>query len=195
MRTSSRYYERMSRIGRLPIAIREGVQIALSPGNEVHVRGPRGALSVRVDPDITVRIGSGQVAVTRPSDQKRHRARHGLYRALIQNMVTGVTEGYKKELEIIGVGTRAEVKRGVLEVAVGFSHPVFFVAPPEVTVTADPGRRGQAPRITVEGVDKQLVGQVAAKIRSIRPPEPYKGKGIRYVGEEVRRKAGKTAAK
>lgn len=185
----------MSRIGRLPVAIGEGVQVTVSPSNEVNVKGPKGSLSVRVDPGIAVRIDKDEVHVERPSDQKRHRAQHGLYRALIQNMVTGVTRGYKKELEIIGVGSRAEVKKGVLELALGFSHPVFFVAPPEVTVTADPGRRGQAPKVTIEGIDKQMVGQVAAKIRSIRPPEPYKGKGVRYLGEDVRRKAGKTAAR
>ena len=185
----------MSRIGRLPIAFGKEVQVTLSAGNQVQVRGPKGVLSIDVNPDITVRIGEGIVVVERPSDLKRHRAQHGLYRALIQNMVTGVTRGYRKELEIIGVGSRAEMKRGVLELALGFSHPVFFVAPPEVTVTADPGRRGQAPKVTVEGIDKQMVGQVAAKIRSIRPPEPYKGKGVRYVGEDVRRKAGKTAAR
>ncbi len=185
----------MSRIGRLPIAIGEGVQVTVSPSNEVHVKGPKGGLSVRVDPGIAVRVDKDRVLVERPSDQKRHRAQHGLYRALIQNMVTGVTKGYKKELEIIGVGSRAEVKKGVLELALGFSHLVFFVAPPEITVTADPGRRGQAPKVTIEGIDKQMVGQVAAKIRSVRPPEPYKGKGVRYVGEDVRRKAGKTAAR
>ena len=185
----------MSRIGRLPIAITQGVAVSVSGDNEVQVTGPKGTLSMAVGPDITVRCADGHVFVDRPSDQKRHRAQHGLYRSLIQNMVTGVTRGYKKELEIIGVGARAELKNGVLELALGFSHPVFFVAPPEIKVTADPGRRGTAPRVTIEGIDKQMVGQVAAKIRSLRPPEPYKGKGIRYVGEDVRRKAGKTAAK
>ena len=179
----------------MPIAVGEGVRVTVSSGNEVRVQGPRGALSLVVSPYLSVRVDGGTVVVERRSNLKRHRAQHGLYRALIQNMVTGVTKGYRKDLEIIGVGSRAEVRKGVLELAVGFSHPVFFVAPPEVTVTADPGRRGQAPRVTVEGIDKQMVGQVAAKIRAIRPPEPYKGKGVRYVGEDVRRKAGKTAAR
>ena len=185
----------MSRIGRLPVDIAQGVEVTLGSGNRVSVRGPKGALDVTVSPDITVTVEEGRVLLARHSDQKRHRASHGLYRALIQNMVTGVTEGYKKELEVVGVGARAEMKSGVLELALGFSHPVYFVAPPEVSVTADPGRRGQAPTVTIEGIDKQLVGQVAAKIRALRPPEPYKGKGIRYRGEDVRRKAGKTAAR
>ena len=185
----------MSRIGRLPITIEKGVKVTITSGNEVRVEGPKGVLSVAVNPEITVSLEGDVVQVSRPSDLKRHRAQHGLYRALIQNMVTGVTQGYKKELEIIGVGSRAEVKGGVLELGLGFSHPVFFVPPPEVTVSAVPGRRGQAPKVSIEGIDKQLVGQVAAKIRSIRPPEPYKGKGVRYLGEDVRRKAGKTAAR
>ncbi len=184
----------MSRIGLLPIAIDKGVQISVTSGNEVRVKGPKGELCTQVNLDITVRVEADTVTVHRPSNLKRHRSQHGLYRALIQNMVIGVTRGYKKELEVIGVGARAAMKQGVLELAVGFSHPVYFVAPSEVNVTADPGRRGQAPRVTIEGIDKQLVGQVAAKIRGLRPPEPYKGKGIRYVGEDVRRKAGKTAA-
>ena len=185
----------MSRIGRLPIALSKGVAVDVTAGNEVVVTGPKGTLSLSVSPDITVNVEGDQVLVGRPSDQKRHRAQHGLYRALIQNMVTGVLEGYRKTLEVVGIGTRAEMKNGVLELALGFSHPVYFVAPPEVTVRADPGRRGMTPKVTVEGIDKQIVGQVAAKIRAIRPPEPYKGKGVRYLGEDVRRKAGKTAAK
>jgi len=177
------------------VTITEGVSVALLPDNTVKVTGPKGELSTAVDASFTIRIEDNRVHVERPSDQKRHRSRHGLYRALIQNMVTGVSQGYKKELEIIGVGSRAQMKSGVLELALGFSHPVFFVAPPEVTISADPGRRGRAPRVTIEGIDKQMVGQVAAKIRAIRPPEPYKGKGVRYLGEDVRRKAGKTAAR
>lgn len=185
----------MSRIGKLPIAINSGVKIDVASNNLVKVSGPKGELSLHVDPDIAVEVEADQILVKRPTDQKRHRSMHGLYRSLIQNMVTGVSDGYKKELEVIGVGYRAEVKNGVLELALGFSHPIYFLPPEGITITADPGRRGQNPKITVEGIDKQMVGQVAAKIRSLRPPEPYKGKGVRYVGEYVRRKAGKTAAR
>ena len=185
----------MSRKGRSPVTIPDGVSATVLADNSVKVKGAKGELKVPVHSGFDIRIDGNTLSVHRPSDQKRHRSLHGLYRALIQNMVTGVSKGYKRELEIIGVGTRAEMKKGVLELSLGFSHPVYFVAPPEVTVSADPGRRGIAPRITIEGIDKQLVGQVAAKIRAIRPPEPYKGKGVRYVGEDVRRKAGKTAAR
>ena len=185
----------MSRIGKLPIAINSGVKIDVASNNLVKVSGPKGELSLHVDPDIAVEVEADQILVKRPTDQKRHRSMHGLYRSLIQNMVTGVSDGYKKELEVIGVGYRAEVKNGVLELALGFSHPIYFLPPEGITITADPGRRGQNPKITVEGIDKQMVGQVAAKIRSLRPPEPYKGKGVRYIGEYVRRKAGKTAAR
>ena len=134
------------------------------------------------------------VIVERPTEQQRHRAMHGLYRSLIDNAVIGVSEGYKKQLELIGVGYRAEVSNGVLELALGFSHPIFFLPPDGITITAETVR-GRNPQITIEGIDKQMVGQVAAKIRGLRPPEPYKGKGVRYVGEYVRRKAGKTAAR
>ena len=185
----------MSRIGKLPIAIASEVKINIASNNLVTVSGPKGELLLQVDPDIIVEVEAEQIHVKRPTDQKRHRAMHGLYRSLLQNMVTGVSEGYKKELEVIGVGYRAEVKNGVLELALGFSHPIYFLPPEGITITADPGRRGKNPMITVEGIDKQMVGQVAAKIRSLRPPEPYKGKGVRYVGEYVRRKAGKTAAR
>lgn len=185
----------MSRIGKLPIAIGSGVNVDVAPNNLVKVTGPKGELSLQVNPDIMVEVGDGQVLVNRPTDQKRHRSMHGLYRALIHNMVTGVTEGYRRQLEIIGVGYRAEVKNGVLELALGFSHPIYFLPPEGVTITAESGGRGRNPLVTIEGIDKQMVGQVAAKIRALRPPEPYKGKGVRYVGEYVRRKAGKTAAR
>ncbi len=185
----------MSRIGKLPIAIESNVNIDVASNNLVKVSGPKGELSLHVDPDIVVEVEEGQILVKRPTDQKRHRSMHGLYRSLIQNMVIGVSEGYKKELEVIGVGYRAEVNNGVLELALGFSHPIYFLPPEGITISADPGRRGKNPMITVEGIDKQMVGQVAAKIRALRPPEPYKGKGVRYVGEYVRRKAGKTAAR
>ena len=185
----------MSRIGRLPIAVPDGVTVTVDKSNTVLVRGPRGELHQEVDLDISVEQEDGAVLVKRPSEQKRHKSLHGLYRSLLFNMVLGVTQGFRKELEIVGVGSRAEVNNGVLELALGFSHAIFFVPPQDVTVTADAGRRGQNPKITIEGNDKQIVGQVAAKIRALRPPEPYKGKGVRYVGEYVRRKAGKTAAR
>ncbi|MFQ5568784.1 MAG: 50S ribosomal protein L6 [Rhodothermales bacterium] len=185
----------MSRIGKLPIEIGSDVTIDVAPNNLVKVSGPKGELSLRVDPDIKVEVGDGEVLVKRPTDQKRHRSMHGLYRALIFNMITGVTNGYQKKLEVIGVGYRAELKNGVLELALGFSHPIYFLPPEGVTISVEPGGRGKNPIITVDGIDKQMVGQVAAKIRALRPPEPYKGKGVRYVGEYVRRKAGKTAAR
>jgi len=185
----------MSRIGKLPIVLGSNVTATVASNNFVTVTGPRGKLQLQVDPEISVEVLIDKILVKRPTDQKRHRSMHGLYRSLIQNMVTGVTDGYKKELEVIGVGSRAEVTNGILELALGFSHPIYFLPPEGITVSADPGGRGRNPRITIEGTDKQMVGQVAAKIRSLRPPEPYKGKGVRYVGEYVRRKAGKTAAR
>ena len=151
-------------------------------------------MTLQVDPDIDVKQEGDEIVVTRPTDQKRHRAMHGLYRSLIDNMVVGVTEGYKKELEVIGVGYRAQLQNGVLELALGFSHPVYFLAPEGIDISVDT-KRGKNPIVIIEGVDKQMVGQVAAKIRALRPPEPYKGKGVRYVDEYVRRKAGKTAAR
>lgn len=184
----------MSRIGKLPVELKTGVDVNVSDRNLVVVKGPKGELSLQVDPDISVDVQDGKVAVTRPTDQKRHRAMHGLYRSLIANMVTGVADGYRRELEIIGVGYRAAIANGVLELALGFSHPIYFLAPEGVTLSVD-ARRGKTPIVVVEGADKQQVGQVAAKIRALRPPEPYKGKGVRYVGEFVRRKAGKTAAR
>jgi large subunit ribosomal protein L6 len=147
-----------------------------------------------VDPDIILKVEEGELTVARPTEQKRHRAMHGLYRSLLANMVQGVSEGYKRELEIIGVGFRAAVTNGVLELALGFSHPIYFVPPEGIKIDVDT-KRGKNTFIMIEGVDKQMVGQVAAKIRSLRPPEPYKGKGVRYSDEYVRRKAGKTAAR
>jgi large subunit ribosomal protein L6 len=185
----------MSRIGKMPIQIGSGVTIDISTSNVVMVKGPKGELALQVDPDISVTLEDQKLLVGRPTNQKRHRALHGLYRSLINNMVLGVVTGYKKQLEVIGVGYRAEVNNGILELALGYSHPIYFMPPEGVTVTAETAGRGKPPVITVDGTDKQLVGQVAAKIRSMRPPEPYKGKGIRYVGEYVRRKAGKTAAR
>jgi large subunit ribosomal protein L6 len=184
----------MARIGSRPIPFEDEVTITVDDKNVVTVEGPKGTLSQQIDPDLTVEVGDGEVTVNRPTDQKRHRSLHGLSRSLLQNMVEGVTEGYKKELKIIGVGYRAEMSSGALELALGYSHPIFFLPPEEVTISVDSGR-GQDDIITVEGIDKELVGQVAAKIRSMRPPEPYKGKGVRYVDEHVPLKAGKTAAR
>ena len=184
----------MSRVGKLPIPLPKGVAVEVAPNNFVRVKGPKGELGMPVDPDIAFAIEDGTVTVERPTDQKRHRALHGLYRALLQNLVTGVSEGYRKQLEVIGVGYRAEVNNGVLELALGYSHPIYFLPPDGVKLSAQT-ERGKNPIVTVEGIDKQLVGQVAAKIRGLRPPEPYKGKGIRYTDETVRRKAGKTAAR
>jgi large subunit ribosomal protein L6 len=184
----------MSRIGKMPIEIGNKVTVDIAANNLVTMRGPKGELSLQVDPDIQVKQEDGQLIVSRPTDQKRHRALHGLYRALLQNMMTGVSNGYKKELEVIGVGYRAAVNNGVLELAVGFSHPIFFVPPKGIEISVDT-KRGKNAIIVIEGIDKQMVGQVAAKIRALRPPEPYKGKGLRYIDEFVRRKAGKTAAR
>ena len=184
----------MSRIGKLPILMPDGVTISVSDKNHVVVKGPKGELALSVDPDISIAEGEDGFEVTRPTDQKRHRSLHGLTRSLVANMVEGVTNGYKKELEVIGVGYRAEVTNGILEMALGFSHPIYFLPPDGITLTATTVR-GQSPRVVIEGIDKQLVGQVAAKLRALRPPEPYKGKGIRYSDEFVRRKAGKTAAR
>jgi large subunit ribosomal protein L6 len=184
----------MSRIGKLPIPVPAGVTVSVSDKNHVVVKGPKGELALAVDPDISIGEGEDGFTVTRPTDQKRHRALHGLTRSLVANMVEGVSNGYRKELEVIGVGYRAEVNNGVLELALGFSHPIYFLPPDGIEIGATTVR-GQSPRVTIEGIDKQLVGQVAAKIRDLRPPEPYKGKGIRYSDEFVRRKAGKTAAR
>ena len=182
----------MSRIGKEPITVPAGVEIKISDKNLVTVKGPKGELMQQVDPDLKVEQEDGQVVVTRPTDQKRHRSVHGLYRSLISNMVTGVSEGYVKELELVGVGYRASNTGQLLELTVGYSHPIMFYIPDEVKVAAAM-EKGKNPMIRLESHDKQLIGQVAAKIRAFRKPEPYKGKGIKFVGEELRRKAGKTA--
>ena len=184
----------MSRVGNLPIAIADKVTVDIGANNFVTVKGPKGELTLQVDPDIKLSLQEGELTVSRPTEQKRHKSMHGLYRSLIDNMVVGVSQGYKRELELIGVGYRASVAGDVLEMALGYSHPIFFVPPEGVSIEVDT-KRGKNTIITVTGIDKQVVGQVAAKIRSLRPPEPYKGKGVRYVGEYVRRKAGKTAAR
>lgn len=184
----------MSRIGKLPINLPEKVEVSVSSNNEVTVKGPKGSLSTLVDRDIIVSQNENTIVVERPTEQKRHKAMHGLYRSLINNMVVGVSEGYKESLELIGVGYKASMVGSVLELSLGYSHNIFLSMPNEVTATAVT-EKGKAPLITLESNDKQLIGQVAAKIRSLRKVEPYKGKGVRFVGEIVRRKAGKTASK
>ncbi len=184
----------MARIGSKPIELGDDVSLTVDAQNVVTASGPKGELSQQIDPEITVTINDDAVVVNRPTDQKRHRSLHGLSRSLIANMVEGVTEGYTKELTIIGVGYRAQVSNDALELALGYSHPIYFLPPDEVDIRVD-SSRGKNDVIIVEGIDKQLVGQVAAKIRSLRPPEPYKGKGVRYVDEHVPLKAGKTAAR
>ena len=184
----------MSRIGNQPITLKEGVEFSVDADNVVTVKGNKGTDSLKVHPNITVEKKDGEIVVNRTSDQKSDRSLHGLYRSLIDNMVTGVTEGYKKELEIIGVGYRASISNGVLEMNLGFSHPIYFVPPEGIDIEVDTKTK-KNPIIIVSGINKELVGQVSAKIRSLRPPEPYKGKGVRYVDEWVRRKAGKSAAK
>lgn len=184
----------MSRIGKKPIKLPDGVTVTVSKENVVSVKGPKGTLTQAVDSDIQVLIEDGSIVVKRPTEQKRHKALHGLYRSLISNMVLGVSQGYKKELELVGVGYKATAQGSVLELNLGYSHNIFFGLPNEIAVKAETPK-GKNPVVTLEGIDKQLIGQIAAKIKSLRPVEPYKGKGIRFVGEVVRRKAGKTAAK
>lgn len=184
----------MSRIGKLPISLPNNTEVTIGNDNVVTVKGPKGSLSTAVDKDIIVKEQDNQIVVERPTEQKRHKAMHGLYRSLINNMVVGVSQGYKEQLELVGVGYKATVQGNVLELALGYSHNIFMTLPEEVSATAVTDK-GKAPIITLESNDKQLIGQVAAKIRSLRKVEPYKGKGIRFVGEVIRRKAGKTASK
>ncbi len=183
----------MSRIGKLPIPIPEGVEIKIDKDNVVTVKGKLGTLQQKVHPDITVEIEDNQIVLKRPSEQKHHKSMHGLYRSLINNMVQGVSEGFKVEMILEGVGYKASVDGQVLDLSLGFSHNILFELPPEVKAEVKQERRS-APILTLTSFDKQLLGQVAAKIRSFRKPEPYKGKGIRFVGEEIRRKQGKQAA-
>ncbi len=184
----------MSRIGKAPVAIPSGVTITVNGDNVVTVKGPKGELKESIDRDITVTIADGQVVFARPTDQIRHRAMHGLYRSLVNNMVKGVTEGYKKDLELVGVGFKAANTGNLLDLALGYSHNIVFEIPKELKV-ATLTEKGQNPKIMLEGIDKQLIGQVAAKLRGLRKPEPYKGKGVKYAGEILRRKAGKAAGK
>jgi large subunit ribosomal protein L6 len=183
----------MSRIGNKPVSIPKGVTITFKDAI-VTVKGPKGELTQEIDRDITIEISETELTVKRPTEQIRHRAMHGLYRSLISNLVKGVTEGYKKELELVGVGFKASNQGNVLDLALGYSHNIIFQVPTELKV-ATTTEKGQNPKIFLEGSDKQLIGAVAAKLRSLRKPEPYKGKGVRYSDEVVRRKAGKAAGK
>ncbi|SBW01697.1 50S ribosomal protein L6 [uncultured Dysgonomonas sp.] len=184
----------MSRIGKLPINLPAGVNITVGKDNLVTVKGPKGELSQEVNPDIKVSVENGVLSVTRPSDEKAHRSLHGLYRSLINNMIVGVSEGYRKELELVGVGYRASNNGQILELSLGYTHNIFLMLPKEVSLETK-SERNKNPLIILESCDKQLIGQVCSKIRSFRKPEPYKGKGIRFVGEVIRRKSGKTAGK
>jgi large subunit ribosomal protein L6 len=183
----------MSRIGILPIKLPDGVTVNVNDSNEVLVKGPKGEISQKVDPDIKVEVNDNQVELARLGEEKRHKSLHGLYRSLINNMVTGVSEGFTIQQELVGVGYRAEAKGQILELSLGYSHDIHFQIPEEIKVEAKQERRSN-PIITLTSCDKQLIGEVAAKIRSFRPPEPYKGKGVKFVGEQLRRKAGKSAS-
>lgn len=184
----------MSRIGKKPINIPGGVTVDVTAHGTVTVKGPKGTLKQDVNPDIQVKVEGNEIVLTRPTDSKRHKSLHGLYRSLINNMVIGVSAGYKKDLELVGVGYKASNQGQVLELSLGYSHSIFMALPNEISLKTETPK-GKNPMITLEGIDKELIGQVAAKIKSLRKVEPYKGKGVRFVGEQVRRKAGKTAGK
>lgn len=182
----------MSRIGKAPVNLPAGVTVTVAPDNTVSVKGPLGELSQKVDRDIAVKIEDGVLTVERPTDQPRHRSMHGLYRSLINNMVEGVSKGYETKQELVGVGFKAEVEGNILKLSLGYSHDIWLMLPAEVKAEAVSEKKSN-PIVTLKSIDKQLIGQVAAKIRSLRKPEPYKGKGIKFVGEQLRRKAGKSA--
>ena len=184
----------MSRVGKAPIEIPQGVTIDVSKGNIVTVKGAKGTLTQQVDPGIEIKIDEGVLTLERPNDTPRYRSFHGLYRSLLNNMVTGVTSGFERQLELVGVGFRGNNTGNLLELQLGYSHPIYFYIPDEISVETIT-EKGKNPTIVIKGIDKQLLGQVASKIRSFRKPEPYKGKGIRYKEEVVRRKAGKAGAK
>lgn len=184
----------MSRIGKKPVVIPAGVTVSVAADNIVTVKGPKGELKQAIDRDIKVEVKDGNVEIGRPTDQIRHRAMHGLYRSLVSNMVKGVTDGYEKKMELVGVGYKASNQGNILDLALGYSHNILFEIPKELKLTTAQ-EKGQNPLITLEGIDKQLLGQVCAKIRSLRKPEPYKGKGVKFQGEVLRRKAGKSAGK
>jgi large subunit ribosomal protein L6 len=183
----------MSRIGKLPVNLPNGITVTVSDANVVSVKGPLGELTQNVSKDLKVEVVDNTIILKRPTESKNHKSLHGLYRALIANMVVGVSQGFKKELELVGVGYRAEAKGQQLEMSLGYSHDIILQLPDEVKIETKTERRSN-PVITLSSMDKQLIGHVAAKIRSLRPPEPYKGKGIKFVGEQLRRKAGKSAS-
>lgn len=184
----------MSRIGKLPIALPSGVAVTVGEDNVITLKGPKGELKQRVNPDIKVEVENGVLTVVRPTDDREHRALHGLYRSLLHNMVIGVSEGFRKELELVGVGYRVTNTGQILELSLGYTHNIFLELPQEIKVETKM-ERNKNPLIILESSDKQLLGQVCAKIRSFRKPEPYKGKGVKFVGEQLRRKSGKTAGK
>lgn len=184
----------MSRIGKNPVTITKGVNVSVGNDNVITVKGPKGELKQRIDPDIKVKVSDDKIELERPTDQIRHKAMHGLYRALINNMVQGVTDGYTKTLELVGVGYKASNQGNLLDLSLGYSHNILVEIPKELSITTAQ-EKGKNPKITLSSVDKQLLGQVAAKIRSLRKPEPYKGKGVKFEGEVLRRKAGKSAGK
>jgi len=184
----------MSRIGKKPVVFPNGITVTVGSDNIVTVKGPKGELKQAIDRDIKIEVKDSQIHISRPTDQIRHRALHGLYRSLLSNMVKGVAEGYKRQLELIGVGFKASNQGNLLDLALGYSHNIIFEIPKELKL-ATAQEKGENPKIMLEGTDKQLIGQVAAKIRGLRKPEPYKGKGVRYTGEIVRKKAGKAAGK
>ena len=184
----------MSRIGKLPVSLPSGVKVELLDGNVLKVKGPLGEMSQKIDPDIKVTVEDNQIKFERPTDQPRHRSMHGLYRALVHNMVVGVSEGFSTQQELVGVGYRVSVQGQLLIFSLGYSHEIQLMLPAEVKAEIPDVRKGENPRLVLKSCDKQLVGQVAAKVRSFRHPEPYKGKGIKFVGEQLRRKAGKTAS-
>jgi len=182
----------MSRIGKSPISIPAGVTLDISKGNLVTVKGAKGTLTQQIDPDLELKIDEGVLTLSRPTESIRHKSVHGLFRSLIFNMIVGVSDGYSKELELVGVGFRANSTGNLLELQLGYSHPIYFAIPDDLTLETI-SDKGKNPIIKISGMDKQLVGQVAAKIKAYRKPEPYKGKGVRYKGEEIRRKVGKSA--
>jgi large subunit ribosomal protein L6 len=182
----------MSRIGKLPVNLPSGVTVSVDDANVVSVKGPLGTLSQKIDSDIRVEVENNEIILSRPNDEKRFKSLHGLYRALLANMVVGVSKGYRKDLELVGVGYRAEAKGQLLEMSLGYSHDIIMEMPKEIRVETKTEKRSN-PVISLSSIDKQLIGHIAAKIRSLRPPEPYKGKGVKFVGEQLRRKAGKSA--
>ena len=182
----------MSRVGLNPVSIPEGVSVNVS-GSNVTIKGPKGELNQKIDQDFKIKIEDNVLTISRPSEQKRHKALHGLYRALIFNCIFGVSEGYELSLELVGVGYKASNQGNLLNLSLGYSHNIYFQVPEEIKVSTETAK-GKAPVITLKGIDKQLIGQIAAKLKSLRPVEPYKGKGVKFVGEYVRRKVGKTAA-